>query len=261
MPTLRFQRTALMLATAALASPLMPTSALALTEAEVTSKLDSILVLMSVDAKGKLRTVAASVNGKPVQAYLAAISIAAAEDIRAGRRFGVAREALPSLRFAPVSLARFNQLLIPRLLKNPQEVGVIAPDPDQIKQTENLLIAQKVPANKARRIAAQQPMIFCPEPGLLVSLNQGPDNNQPPFIPCATELNVVNSIIQRGLRESPQLARSNPRVVAIPLSAFITYLRREPAERVGPLRILPSTRLVKLLAQLNPKARPTAPTR
>ncbi|MBM5801551.1 MAG: hypothetical protein FJ050_01545 [Cyanobacteria bacterium M_surface_7_m2_040] len=51
-----------------------------------------------------------------------------------------------ALRFAPLSLARFNQLLAPLLQANPSRLGVIAPDPAQVATAEKLLIAQKVPA-------------------------------------------------------------------------------------------------------------------
>lgn len=259
MPSPRFQRAALLLAMAALAPALMPWSARALTDNEVEAKLDSVLMLMSVDQKGQPRAVTATINGQSVQAYLAAMSIAAAEEIQAGKRFAVAKEELPSLRFAPVSLSRFNQLLAPLLQKQPKEVGAIAPDPGQIDRTALLLKDQNIPEDKARLIAGQQPMVFCPVPGLLVTNNKGSGDNKP-FIPCATDLTVVDAIVQRGIKESPKLAEAKPKVVAIPLNNFITYLRQEPAARVGQLRILPDSRLAKLVVELNTKAKAATPT-
>lgn len=259
MPSPRFQRAALLLAMAALAPTLMPWSARALPDTEVEAKLDTVLMLMSVDQNGQPRAVNATINGQSVQAYLAAMSIAAAEEIQAGKRFAVAKEELPSLRFAPVSLSRFNQLLAPLLQKQPKEVGAIAPDPGQIDRTALLLKDQNIPEDKARAIAAQQPMIFCPVPGLLVNSSKGPKKDQP-FVPCATELTIIDAIVQRGIKESPKLAEARPRVVAIPLNNFISYLRQEPAARVGQLRILPDSRLARLVVDLNSKAKAATPS-
>lgn len=187
------------------------------------------------------------------------MSIAATEEIQAGKRFAVAKDELPSLRFAPVSLSRFNQLLAPLLQKQPKEVGAIAPDPGQIDRTALLLKDQNIPEDKARAIAAQQPMVFCPVPGLLVNSSKGGRKDQP-FVPCATELTIVDAIVQRGIKESPKLAQARPKVVAIPLNNFISYLRQEPAARVGQLRILPDSRLAKLVVDLNSKAKASTPS-
>ena len=233
----------------------------ALPEEEVINKTDTILMLMVVDTKGQPKSVKATVDGKPVNAYLAAISIPAAESITAGKRFQVSKTEASSLRFAPVSLAKFTQLLGPLLKANPHDVGAIAPDPSQISDAETLLTAQKIPAAQAKRIANEQPMIFCPEPGILVSLNEGPQKGQQ-FVPCATELKFVQTIVERSIKDYPKLAKSNPRVVAIPLNSFVIYLRQEPAERVGQLRVVPSSRLVELLQQLNKQtAKPDTPAK
>ena len=250
MITNRLRRLAALLGGVLLAATAPALPARALSEAEVSAKLDTILLLMAVDDKGQPRAVPATIDNRSVQAYLAAISIPAAEQINAGQRYGLSPDVAKSLRFSPVSLARFNQLLAPLLQKNPNQLGVIAPDPSQTAAAEKLLIAQKVPPAQAREIAALQPMVFCPEPGLLVSMNEGPDKGKQ-FVPCATEADFVQGIVQRATQESPELAKSKPRVVAIPLNAFITYLRQEPAEKVGQLRVVPSGRMVSLIQQLD----------
>ena len=238
----------------------LPPAARALPEAEVGAKLDTILLLMAVDDNGQPRAVNTTVDGRAVKAYLAAISIAGAEEITAGKLYGLSKPVASGLRFAPVSLARFNQLLAPLLQKNPNDLGVIAPDPAQRAAAEQMLIAQQVPAAQAKQIATLQPMVFCPEPGLLVSSNDGPDKGRQ-FVPCATEADFVQSIVDRAKTESPQLAKSNPRVVAIPLNAFITYLRQEPADKVGQLRVVPSGRMVSLIQQLNQSQQSTKPSK
>jgi carboxylesterase type B len=93
-------------------------------------------------------------------------------------------------------------------------------------------------------------MVFCPEPGLLVTMNEGPDKGKQ-FVPCATEADFVEGIVKRAAKESPQMAKNQPRVVAIPLNAFIAYLRKEPADKVGQLRVVPSGRMVSLIQKLD----------
>lgn len=68
MPSPRFQRAALLLAMAGLAPTLMPWSARALPDTEVEAKLDTVLMLMSVDQNGQPRAVNATINGQSVQA-------------------------------------------------------------------------------------------------------------------------------------------------------------------------------------------------
>ena len=227
-----------------------PAPAWALPEAEVSAKLDTILLLMAVNDKGQPRPVPAKVDGRTVNAYLAAISIAAAEEITAGKRYGLDASTAKGLRFAPVSLARFNLLLAPLLKAKPKDLGVIAPDPAQVAVAEKLLVAQNVPAAQASQVAALQPMIFCPEPGLLVSSNEGPDKGKQ-FVPCATEAEFVEGIVQRAIKESPQIAATKPKVVAIPLNSFITFLRNEPEAKAGQLRVVPSGRMVNLIQQIS----------
>ena len=234
-------------------------ASLALPAAQVSEKLDTILMLMAVDAKGAPAVVKATINNKPADAYLAAISIAAAEEITAGKRYGLQPQQAKALRFAPMSLARFNQLLAPLLQAHPKRLGVIAPDPSQTAVAEKLLIAQKVPAKQAAQIAALQPMIFCPEPGLLVSSNNGPDKGKP-FVPCATEADFVGGIVQRAIKESPQLAAMQPRVVAIPLNSFIAFVRNEPEAKAGQLRVVPNGRLVNLIQQISRQQQQPAAT-
>lgn len=222
----------------------------ALPESEVSAKLDTILLLMSVDDKGQPKAVSATIDGRSVDAYLAAVSIAAAEQISGGKLYGIPPKAASTLRFSPVSLARFNQILSPLLQGKPSQVGVIAPDPTQASVAERLLIQQGVPAAKAKEIAGLQPMVFCPEPGVLVSMNEGPEKGTQ-FVPCATEADFVEGIVQRANKESPALAKLKPKVVAIPLNSFINFLRNESSDKAGQLRVVPSGKMVSLIQQLN----------
>ena len=254
--SLRYHAVASRFAMAAFAAPLVSSAPVyALPEAEVITRIDSILMLMSVDAEGKPRAFKATVDGRQVNAYLAAVSVAAAEDIAAGRRFSLPKEEISSLRFAPVSLARFNEVLAPLLKSNPSDIGVIAPDPNQVNDVEKLLVAQKVPVAQAKMMANQQPMVFCPEPGLLVSVNQGPGKGKQ-FVPCSVEFKFVDSVVQRGIKESPRLAKLKPRVVAIPLSVFVNHLRQSPADRVAQLRVVPSGPIVELVTRLKQQGTP-----
>jgi hypothetical protein len=141
-------------------------------------------------------------------------------------------------------------LLAPLLKAKPKDLGVIAPDPAQVAVAEKMLLAQNVPAAQASQVAALQPMIFCPEPGLLVSSNEGPDKGKQ-FVPCATEAEFVEGIVQRAIKESPQIAATKPKVVAIPLNSFITFLRNESEAKAGQLRVVPSGRMVNLIQQIS----------
>ena len=254
--SLRNRAVASVFAAAAFAAPLVSWAPVhALPEAEVVARIDSILMLMSVDAEGKPRAFKATVDGRQVNAYLAAVSVAAAEDITAGRRFSLPKEEISSLRFSPVSLAKFNELLAPLLKNKPSDIGVIAPDPNQVNDVEKLLVAQRIPAAQAKMMANQQPMVFCPEPGLLVSINQGSGQGKQ-FVPCSTEFKFVDSIVQRGIKESPRLAKLKPRVVAIPLNVFVNYLRQSPTDRVSQLRVVPSGSIVELVKRLKQQGTP-----
>ena len=246
----RFMRRGVALGIATALVGAVPAIALALPQAEVSAKLDTILMLMAVDDKGAPAAVKASIDGKALDTYLGAFSIAAAEEITAGNRYSLDPAVAKKLRFAPVSLARFNVLLATLLKANPKRVGVIAPDPAQQQVALELLVAQKVPAAQATKVAALQPMIFCPEPGLLVSRNNGPDKGKQ-FVPCATEAEFVQGIVQRAVKQSPQIAAIKPRVVAVPLNSFINFLRNEPEERAGQLRVVPSGRMVNLIQQIS----------
>jgi len=102
-----------------------------------------------------------------------------------------------------------------------------------------------------------------------VSSNDGPDKGKQ-FVPCATEAEFVEGIVERAIKESPQIAATKPRVVAIPLNTFIAFLRNEPEARAAQLRVVPSGRMVNLIQQISrqqstpkPAARtkPSAPTK
>ncbi len=222
----------------------------AIPQAEVVKKLDTILLLMAVDEKGQPQLSAITLEGKPITAYLGAMSIDAAQGITTGKTYSVAQKDAAKLRFAPVSLARFNLLLEPLLKARPDAVGVIAPDPAQISVAQKLLIAQKVPADQAKTIAELQPMVFCPDPGLLVSSNDGPSKGKT-FIPCATEAGFVESIVQRGIKQSSQIANTRPKVIAIPFNAFIKFLRQEPDSKVGSYQVVPSGQMVELIQKIS----------
>jgi hypothetical protein len=124
-----------------------------------------------------------------------------------------------------------------------------------VNDVEKLLVAQKVPVAQAKMMANQQPMVFCPEPGLLVSVNQGPGKGKQ-FVPCSIEFKFVDSVVQRGIKESPRLAKLKPRVVAIPLSVFVNHLRQSPADRVAQLRVVPSGPIVELVTRLKQQGTP-----
>lgn len=233
--------------------------ALALPQDQLTTKLDTILLLMAVNENGEPKAVPAMIDGRNVETYFSAISVAGAEAINDGKVFGIAPNLAKTFRFTPVSLAKFNQILEPELKKNPTRVAVIAPDPLQAKAAEKLLIEQKIPADKAKSAVEQQPMIFCPEPGLLVSLNEGPDKGEQ-FLPCSTEYSFVQSITQKA-KQDPKLAKSKPHVVAIPLNNFIAFLEKAPEDQAGKIKVVPSGQIVSLIQNLSKEVSPSNETK
>jgi hypothetical protein len=235
-----------------------PLASKALPEADVSKKLDSILMLMVVDAQGNPNPTLATVNGKSTTTYLAAMSVAAAEELVAGNRYELKKEDASTLRFSPVSLAKFYQLLEPLLQKYPARVGVVVPDPAQVDSAQKFLLAQNVPVAKAKEIAELQAMIFCPDPGLLVSINDKSEKSEQ-FVPCSTEANFVETIVQRAIKENPRLIKDKPRVTAIPLISFVDYLRKESVERAGKVRVIPNSRLVELVQSLNKQKQNSSP--
>lgn len=225
----------------------------ALPESVVEQKLDSILMLMAVDGKEQPLLLNVQLDGKPAKAYLGAFSLDAANAVKANRPFGISKTQAKDMLFAPVSLARFNAVVGPRLTSGAKDL--LLPDPAQLEPAARLLQQQGVSANDARSAAANQPMIFCPEPGLLVSTNQGPNVGQQ-FVPCATEYSFVAKIVERGRKESAEVRKLNPKVIAIPLPNFIQFLRQSSNEEADQIRVVPDGRIISVIQQVQQQAKP-----
>ena len=229
----------------------------ALPAAEVSAKLDTVLLLMAVNDNGQPQSVKAKIDGRNVNAYLGAISIAAAEEITAGKLYDLEATTAKSLRFAPVSLSRFNLLLAPLLKDKPKDIGVIVPDPTQMVVAKSLLVAQNIPETIAEKASALQLMIFCPDPGILVSRNDGPDKGKQ-FVPCSTDATYVESIVKRAIKESTELTTTKPKVIAIPLNNFIAFLNKESEAKAGQLKIVPSSSMIKLIQKISQQQQPAS---
>jgi len=210
--------------------------------------LDSILLLMAVNDKGEPALASAKVDGKQSQVYFSSISVSGAEAINEGKAFPLKPADVKTFKFTPVSLAKFNQIMEPILKANPDRIAVIAPDPSQVTVVEKLLISQKVPPSTAKKVAALQPMIFCPEPGLMVSVDDGPDKGKQ-FTPCSTEFAFVDSIVSQA-KQKPDLAKLKPYVVAIPLNNFIRFLGESAKEKIANIRVVPNSQIISIIRKL-----------
>jgi hypothetical protein len=229
----------------------LPAPVRALPESVVEQKLDSILLLMAVDRTEQPLLLNVQLDGKPTKAYLGAFSLDSANAVKANRPFGISQAQATEMMFTPVSLARFNAVVGPRLTSGAE--ALLLPDPAQLEPAARLLQQQGVNANDARTVAANQPMIFCPEPGLLVSTNQGPNAGQQ-FVPCATEYSFVAQIVERGSKESAEVRKLDPKVVAIPLPNFIQFLRESSNEEADQIRVVPDGRIISVIQQVQQQA-------
>lgn len=226
---------------------------------DLAEKLDGILMLMVVDQQGQPRSTEAVVDNKKSQVFFSTISLSGAELLQTGKSFGLSPDVAKALRFAPISLARFNMIMAPILKEYPGKIAVISPDPSQVQIAEKLLVAQKVQPAQAKSIASLQPMIFCPEPGLLVSMNEGPRKGEQ-FVPCSTEFSYVDSIVKQAT-QMPRLAAQKPTVVAIPLSSFINFLDKQPSAKTDPVRVVPSGSIVSIIQELEKKRQAANPSK
>ena len=62
-------------------------------------------------------------------------------------------------------------------------------------------------------------------------------------------------MITKGISTSPTVKKSNPKVVAIPMTNFVGMLTKRDANSVGEIRVLPSPSTIKTLEQLRSTAK------
>lgn len=230
---------------------LVSTPALALPPDQIASKLDSIIVFAPVNPKasGELQPLTFKLDGASRAVYFAAFSPSAVQQVIKERIAPQNPELVKTIRFAPFSLAKFDSTVLSNLKSDKNSRVIYVPDPDQVPVTQKLLIQQGAKQADAVRVATTTPAIFCPQPSIKATPNSGPLKGQS-FIPCSTDYQTVQAMVDKGTATNPDLKKSNPKVVAIPMTTFASLLAKGDAESVGDIRVLTTPATLKALEQL-----------
>jgi hypothetical protein len=232
---------------------------LALPPDQVASKLDSIIVFAPVNttASGQLQPVTFKLDGESRSVYFAAFSPAAVQQVIKERIAPQNPELVKSIKFAPFSLAKFDATVQPTLQRDKNSRVIYIPDPDQVSITEKLLVQQGSNQADAVKVATVIPAVFCPQPAIKATPNSGPLKGQS-FIPCSTDYQTVQGMVDKGIASSPELKKSSPKVVAIPMTAFAAMLAKGSVQDVGEIRVLPSPASLKAIDQLRANSKPAS---
>ena len=130
---------------------------------------------------------------------------------------------------------------------------IYVPDPDQVSITEKLLIKQGLKRAVAAKVANGMPAVFCPRPAIKATPNSGPLKGQT-FVPCSTDYKTVQKMVEKGIASSPELKKSKPEVLAIPVSNFAAMLAQGDEKGLGEIRVLPSPSTIKAIEELRSSA-------
>ena len=241
------------------ASLITPASALALPPDQVTNKLDSIIVFAPVNTKGssEIQPLPFKLEGSSRSVYFAAFSPSAVQQVIKERIAPQNPELAKSLKFAPFSLAKFDSLVQPAIESDKNSRVIYVPDPDQLVITEKLFIQQGSKPADVQKLTKAFPAVFCTKPAIRATPNSGPLKGQS-FIPCSTDYQTVQAMVDKGLATSADLKKTNPQVIAIPLTSFAALLARGEVKDVGEIRVLPTPSSLKAVEQLRATAKPGA---
>lgn len=232
--------------------------ALALPPDQVASKLDSIIVFAPVNPKasGEIQPLTFKLDGASRSVYFAAFSPSAVQQVIKERIAPQNPELVKTLKFAPFSLAKFDATVQPNLQSDKNSRVIYVPDPEQVPITEKLLVQQGAKQADAVKVATAIPAVFCPQPAIKATPNSGPLKGQS-FVPCSTDYQTVQAMVDKGAATSADLKKSNPKVVAIPMTTFASMLAKGDAKAVGDIRVLPTPTTLKAIEQLRSSS--TAP--
>ena len=233
------------------------TSAHALTKDQVTEKFDSIIVFAPVESGSDvlLRPIDITVDGEKQSIYYAAFSHASVKRLVEERIKPQSSSLASGIKFAPFSLAKFDQLVQIELSKNDGSRVSYVPDPAQVSVTKELLLAQGSSLKDATAISKALPVVFCPQPSIKATPKSGPMADKP-FIPCSTDFKTVKSFVDKGISSSPSLRTSTIKVVAIPLSSFASILFKGSDADFGDLRVLPTPASINAVNELKSNSKP-----
>lgn len=218
--------------------------------------LDSIIVFSPVlaTASGELRQLNLAVDGITQTVYLAAFSPDAVLQVVQGQLARQNPELARSIRFAPFSLAKFESLVRTDIQRNLEAKVVYVPDPSQVSTTQMLLASQGLSHADAAQTAKRIPAIFCPQPAFQVTPESGPLKDQS-FVPCSTDFQTVQTMMDRANAQSLKLNQQQVKVIAIPVSNFVSMLAKGTDQEVGAIRVLPSPATIQVLQEMRSKTR------
>ena len=218
---------------------------------QVSSKLDTIIVFAPVkgEGSGEIQSLNYNLDGQSRSVFFAAFSPSAVQQVIKERITPQNPELAKTLKFAPFSLAKFDETVQPSLQLDKDSRVIYVPDPEQISITEKLLIQQGTKKSQAAKLAEAIPSVFCPQPAIQATPNSGPLKGQS-FVPCSTDYKTVQDMVDKGVSSSSALKNMKPKVVVIPISNFASILAKGDAKEVGGIRVLPTPSTLKALDQL-----------
>ena len=234
-----------------LLAALTATPALALPPDQIASKLDSIIVFAPVNPKdpAEVQPLNFKLDGASRSVYFAAFSPSAVQQVIKERIAPQNPELVKTLKFAPFSLAKFDSTVQPNLKIDKKSRVIYVPDPQQVPITEKLLVQQGAKQADAVKVATAIPAIFCPQPAIKATPNSGPLKGKS-FVPCSTDFQTVQAMVEKGVATSADLKKSAPKVVAIPMTSFASMLAKGDVKTVGDIRVLPTPSVIKAIEQL-----------
>ena len=215
---------------------------------KVAEKFDSIIVFVPVisPTDSSPRPIDFKLEGQKRSVYFAAFSSGAINQLLNERLIPQNFKDPKSLKFVPFSLSKFDSLVQPKLSPGSNSRVVYIPDPVQVPYAEKLLIDQGTPRARAKSIAKDIPVIFCPSPSINATPNTGPLKGQT-FVPCSTDYKTVKDITDKGVSDSSNLRGKKIGVVAIPVTSFASMLVKHSKQEIGDFRILPNPANIKLI--------------
>ena len=225
--------------------------AAAIPPAEVSKKLDSIIIFAPIDPSSpndplpiKMR-----LDSKSRSVYFAAFSPSAVQQIINDRFVPQRIKNAKNIKFAPYSLSKFDSIVQSELKDNSNARVVYVPDPVQVPFAKKLLIKQGTSLKDAQAVSSKVPVVFCPSPSIKATPNTGPLKGKS-FVPCSMDFKSVQDMIDKGVATNAELKAKSPSVVAIPVTTFTSLLAKSPEKEVRDLRVLPNPANIKAIQDL-----------
>lgn len=230
-------------------------AAIAIPPDKISEKLDSVIVFAPVSADTGVapQSINFELDGSSRSVFFAAFSPSAVQKLIKERISAQDPEAVKGLKFAPLSLAKFDKTVQPQLTESRNNRVIYVPDPDQVAITARLLIEQGVDKSDAEKSASLTPAIFCPSPAITATPNSGPLKGEE-FVPCSTDYSTVKGLVDKGIADNPTLELNSIKVVAFPINNFANILATQSELEVGNIRILPTPSSLQAIEALRERS-------